>query len=101
MNKLYVVVRADITPGLQIAQSCHAVEQFHRDHPELAIWQNIVCLQVPDKEELAKIAYNASGRFASSLFREPDLQDEPTAIALEEGASKLLSCLPLALRQAA
>lgn len=103
MNRIYVIVRSDISPGLQIAQSCHAIESFHRKHPDLAAtWENIVCLQVPSKEELARLAFQATtSKLALSLFREPDLNDEPTAIALEEGAKKLVSMLPLALKRAA
>lgn len=55
-----------------------------------------------DKEELAKIAYGLSKQgLAVSMFKEPDLNDELTAIAAEPGAGKSLSCFPLALRQAA
>lgn len=102
MNKLYIIVRNDIAPGLQLAQSCHATEQFHRDHPTLAsAWLNIVCLQVPSKEKLADLAYRAvTEGFAASLFREPDLDDEPTAVAVAGDAQKLFSSLPLALRPA-
>jgi hypothetical protein len=101
MNKLYVIVRSDINPGLQLAQSCHATEQFHRDHPELATWKNIVCLQAPSKEELARITDQAKvAGCVSSAFFEPDLDDELTAVALSEDAKRILSSLPLALRAA-
>lgn len=39
MEKLYVIVRADLSPGLQIAQAAHAARAFHAEHPALeAAW---------------------------------------------------------------
>lgn len=57
-------------------------------------------LNAPNKEELAKIAYGLSKQgLAVSMFKEPDLNDELTAIAVEPRAGKSLSCFPLALRE--
>jgi peptidyl-tRNA hydrolase len=105
--KLYIVVRNDLAPGLQLAQAVHAKELFSHEHPEVNTdWyersNNIVVLQVENKEELAKIAYGLSKQgLAVCMFKEPDLNDELTAIAAEPGAGTSLSSLPLALRQAA
>lgn len=35
MEKLYVVVRADLSPGLQIAQACHACRAFQAEYRDL------------------------------------------------------------------
>jgi len=108
MEKLYVITRNDLKPGLQLAQSCHTVWQFREDHPDLAKrWyeesNNIACLQVPDEATLVHLATLASQRgIAVSAFREIDLDDEITGIALMgEGVGKLTANLPLALRLAA
>ena len=105
--KMYVVVRADLSPGLQVAQSCHALRLFVDEHPEVdQAWyrssNNLVVLQSSSKEELAKLAYELTKAGVEvSLFREPDLGDELTAVAVSPTGAKYLSNLPLALRQAA
>lgn len=104
--KLYIVVRNDLAPGLQAAQAVHAKELFSHEHPELnAEWyeksNNVVVLQVPNKEELVALAYRITRSHPGdvlSLFREPDLRDEPTALAVAPAAGPLLGSLPLALR---
>ncbi len=102
--KLYIVVRNDLAPGLQAAQAVHAKELFTHEHSELnAEWyeksNNIVLLQVPSKEELVALAYRMTTQsIQTSLFREPDLGNEPTAIAVGPDGARLLSTLPLALR---
>jgi peptidyl-tRNA hydrolase len=108
MNKLYVIVRNDLEPpGLQGAQMVHAAKLFGVEHPREDVdWyensNNVVLLQVPSKEELVELAYKATcAGLPVSIFREPDVNDEPTAIALlGRGAKRLVSSLPLALRAA-
>ncbi len=107
MNKLYVIVRNDLNPGLQAAQACHALRLFVDEHKlEENKWfrysNNIVLLQVQTKEELIALAYKAvTDDIPCSTFKEPDVDDEPTAIALlGRQAKKLVSTLPLALRAA-
>jgi len=107
MIKLYVVVRADLRPGLQLAQSCHAVRLFTEEHPEAdRAWfrdsNNLVCLQAESKEHLAKLAYDATNRCVPvSMFREPDLGGELTAIVIGPAGGRMLGSLPLALRDMA
>lgn len=104
--KLYIVVRSDLPPGLQTAQSCHALSEFAQEHPELyKEWKrdnNLVVLASPGKDALAKLAYDMTNRgVAFSMFTEPDLGGELTAICIEPKGGRYLSTLPLALRQAA
>jgi len=108
MNKLYVIIRNDLEPGLQAAQACHALRLFVEEHRlEENEWyrfsNNIVVLQIPSKEALMELAYKATcDDIPVSIFKEPDVDDEPTAIAiLGRGAKKMVSHLPLALRRAA
>lgn len=106
-SKLYIIVRSDLPAGAQVAQSCHAIRLFGAQHPEVdEEWyqhsNNLVCLQVPDLSALLELADQAElGGHLHSVFREPDFGDEPTAMALEPAAWKLVSTLPLALRVAA
>lgn len=105
--KLYIVVRKDIPPGLMLAQSCHALRAFVAEHPEIdrkwfAESNNIVVLETPTEAALLALADSLrSGGIATSVFTEPDLDDEVTAAAFGPSASALLANLPLALREAA
>jgi hypothetical protein len=104
MEKLFVIVRSDLQPGAQIAQTAHALAEFALAHPaEFGAWaaeqRNIVCLAIPNEAALADLLSLAQSKHVrSARFREPDFGDELTAIALGEGAEKLVSCLPLALK---
>lgn len=100
---MYVVVRGDLSPGLQAAQAVHAGFLFATEYPEATReWhdtsQYVIVLQVPNLERLTE----RYARFPSSIprvmFTEPDLGDAPTAFAaLGHEAADLLSDLRLAL----
>lgn len=102
---LYLVVRGDLPPGRQVAQACHAARQFMEDHPLTERqWfetsNTLAVLSVPDLGALLAFwGRTEMLGLRSSLFREPDLGDEPTALALEPGkfSQRLCQCLPLAL----
>jgi thiamine monophosphate synthase len=58
----------------------------------------VVCLQVADKHQLLALAEDATrAGVACSTYREPDVHDEPTAIALAADAKRLVRGLDLAL----
>ena len=104
IKKLYVIVRNDLEPGLQIAQACHAQHTFAlRFSGLIGKWEgNLVVLQAPDEKTLEDHAYLLDEMgFSVARFREPDLDDAMTAIAVSADAGRLLSSLPLALRGAA
>jgi peptidyl-tRNA hydrolase len=88
-ERLYVVTRADLAPGAQIAQSVHAAFAFAAQHGEAArAWMaasnTVACLVAQDEAELEAIAGAAQGRgLRVAVFREPDLDDALTAVALE------------------
>lgn len=104
MGKLYVIVRADLPAGAQVAQSCHAMRLFSAEHTEIdrqwyAESNNLVCLQVPDEAALCELAKRARDHsVACSLFEEPDFQMEATALTISPVGRALVSNLPLALR---
>jgi peptidyl-tRNA hydrolase len=101
-----VITRADLSPGYQAVQSMHALRQFTAEHPEIdKQWfeqsNYLGLLSVSNESELARLidkAHKEGIRF--SIFREPDIEDQITAIALEPGlkSKKLCSSLKLALR---
>lgn len=103
MDRLYIVTRADLPPGAQIAQSCHALRAFVEAHSELdrawhAAGGNLVCLSVPAKGELIDLLTEANfDGLAVAAFHEEDFGGELTAIALEARAKRMLRPLPLAL----
>ena len=84
-------------------QSAHAAIDFQHEHPEDASqWQTksnyLALLTVADEEALIKLISKAllSG-IKYTLFREPDLNNEITAVAFEPSdiARKLTSSCPL------
>lgn len=100
-------MRDDIPPGLQMAQAVHAAFAFQHDHPELtADWLKrsnyLVIVSVPDEGVLLDLISAAAQRgIPRTAVREPDLQDEATAVALAPTieAARLCASRPLALRQ--
>jgi len=105
MEKLFLVLRNDLAPGLQIPQAAHAARLFAAEYPKIELeWystsNNLAVLQVPDEQALLALYERAELIGAAcSGFREPDRRNELTAIALcGHGARRLTASLPLALR---
>ena len=101
MQRLYVVGRRDLGPGLRAAQLCHAARAFAEEHPELeAEWfstsNNLVLLEVADEAALHELVAKATG-VAVSVNREPDLDNQVTAIAIAPEGKRFVRHLPLAL----
>lgn len=104
--KLYIIVRADLPPGDRAVQAAHAAVDFQHQHAAIAArWQResntLAMLTVPDEWDLEKLLFDIAGRgLAFTTFREPDLGDSMTAIAVEAGAGKIVRKLPLAFKSA-
>jgi hypothetical protein len=102
MEKLYIVTRSDLDPGLLAAQCCHALQAFNDQHPDLVRrWHpgNLVLLAVRDAAALGELASTLTRqRHALACFHEPDVDGSLTAIAVAGTARRALSSLPLALR---
>ena len=102
-EKLRVVTRRDLPIAYQAVQSGHAAIDFQYQHPvEAKDWQTqsnyLAFLTVADEAELIKLISRAilSG-IKHTVFREPDLDNQITAVAFEpsEAARKMTSSCPL------
>lgn len=86
--KLYVVTRTDLPIGAQAAQAAHAaIEAARADTAHVRAWHsqsNTIVLLVADSHaKLERLAAAADVRGCEMhVFREPDLGDQLTAIAL-------------------
>jgi peptidyl-tRNA hydrolase len=109
MHKLYVVVRNDLDPGLQMAQAIHAALEYAKQilFEKEKLPENVIVLQVPDEEALKKLAYSMSHEFVELFcFTEPDLGHQLTSIScssFSDGSGtkveRFVGSLPRALRE--
>ncbi len=91
-----------------MAQSVHAAFHFAHDHRDLVepwlLKSNfLVIVSVPNEDALLDLIKEAATRgIARTAVREPDINDEATAVAFEPGAKARRLCaeLPLALKNA-
>ena len=105
-DKLFLITRQDIALGYQAVQSCHAMRQFTADHPEVDLdWfkksNYLALLSVANETELMRLIVSASDEgLRWSAFREPDVNGEITAIAIEPHPKSAILCskLPLAMK---
>lgn len=106
-EKLYIVTRKDLSPGLQAAQVAHAAFTFAYEHRPLATsWQEesnfLIILSVESEEELWLLGASAELKnLPVTRFTEPDIGNELTAIAIAPSPATVEMCahLPLALSE--
>ena len=104
--KLTVITRRDLTPGAQAVQSAHAAIDFQHQHPEISKqWHTdsnyLVFLAAEDESDLSKYLQKLSKNgIKCTTFKEPDMKNELTAIAVEPSkhVRKICGHLPLALK---
>lgn len=100
--KLYLVTRRDLPPGARAAQLCHALREFvERHQDEDRAWfeasNTLVLLEAEDEGALSRLALAAAAsKVPAAEFREPDLDDALTAIAIGPSGRKLVRELRLA-----
>jgi len=98
-KRLYTLTRSDLTIGQKCAQSSHALAQYIIDHkPHLTNeWNNdyIIHLQLGSEKSLKKWInkFEKEGK-NFSYFKEPDLNNEITSIAIIEDKN-LFKGIPL------
>lgn len=110
-EKLYVVVRADLPVGLQLAQAVHAALTAAEQTGTVALLEAVLAapvaiLHVPDLAALWSVVLAARDRgigdmvtSIAALWTEPDLGGEPTAAAFfGHGAAGVVRPLPLAFK---
>lgn len=102
MDRLYIVVSGELNNGQKAVQACHALRAFVEDHPDIdQRWyqesNTIVILEAPDEQAVIELweKMRRSG-IECSMFREPDLDDVMTAIAIAPRGHRHLRNLPLA-----
>ncbi len=84
-----------------MAQSCHVAFAFSQEHPiETKIWMEesnyIAILNCKNEEELIELMRSAKDlNIKLSVFKEPDLNNQITAIALEASNDSKLICKKL------
>ena len=106
-DKLTIITRRDLSPGYQAVQSGHAAIQFQYEHPIISKnwYENsnyLIFLTTSDESELIRYLEKAKAKgIHTSVFQEPDIDNEITAIALEpsDTTRRLVSNLPLALKE--
>ena len=107
LGRLYIAVCSDnetISVGLQSAQAVHAGFSFAQKHPEITNdWltdsQYLVIVSVPTSFHILELADKAEQLGIDHVvWREPDLGNQPTAIALApvDASRTLCANLPLA-----
>lgn len=105
--KLFLVVREDLSPGAKAVQACHAMKAYNVTYPEedRAWYENsntLALLEAKDETELEDLLAKAKSKGIPAIeFREPDRDDEITAIAIGPSGRKLCSSLPLAFSEGA
>lgn len=103
-TKLYIVLDAGLRPGQKLAQACHAMRQWTAEHPEEdRRWfeesNTLVLLEAANESDLTALVGRARDAGVSCVeFREPDMEDRLTAIAIGPLGSVFVAQLPLALR---
>ena len=80
--RLYFVTRTDLSEGRRAAQLIHACDQWtSRFGPQMG---TVIVYGVPNERQLLA-AYAALGVGRTAIFREPDLNDQATAFATDQG----------------
>lgn len=104
--KLTTVTRNDLSPGYQLVQASHSNIQFLIEHPQISKeWYKnpyLAALSTKDENSLKNIIKKAEEKgIKYSVFREPDIDNQITAITLEpsDKTRRLTSSLPLALKE--
>ena len=93
MKSMYILVRKDLTQIYKIVQGAHALAQYALENTQLFNeWKNetIVFLDVNDEKSLLKwkdkLFYSDK---VISTFREPDIDNQLTAIACYDDGEML------------
>jgi hypothetical protein len=81
---LYVLVREDLGPSYSAVQAGHATAQYMLEYPD--IWRNSTLIYLRVKDETALLEWRDKlimRGYPYALFREPDIRNEATALAVQ------------------
>lgn len=101
--KLFLITRQDLHPGQQAVQAAHALREFSEHYPDedrqwYQVSNTLAFLATPDESSLKSLLDKARRKGVPvAPFREPDRNDELTAIALGPTGKPLCRRLPKAL----
>lgn len=94
MNRIYVVVRQDLDPGLRIAQACHSAAYWRTVDPEW--YENLIVLGADNELELSLLVDRLRDcGIPVEPFHEPDCDHEMTSFIARGDAKRWLRHLPL------
>ena len=87
-DKLTTIVRKDLSTGYKIVQTAHAVADFAKEHSEqFNSWKlgsNYLCCLEASEFKIWRIVDTLKDKGVKfTIFREPDIGNEMTAIAVE------------------
>ena len=83
MKRLYVLIDQSLDPVYGCVQGGHAVAQYLLDNKETQDWNNNYLIYLyADIEKWARKLKRLNRNF--SVFREPELGNDPTANAIED-----------------
>lgn len=93
----------DMSPGYRAVQSTHAAINFTFEHPNRAgPWfkdsNYLILLELKDEKQLKLLSRRCEElNLAHTVFREPDIQNQVTAVAIEPSllTKKLVAKIPL------
>lgn len=88
--KLYVIVRKDLTPSQRAVQAGHALAEYLIHGSFLRQWKNetLIYLGIKGLKQLENLKWKFQRNNIKFVeFREPDLNNEITAIATDETTS--------------
>lgn len=102
-ERVYMIARADLAPAQQAVQAAHGLACWMQQYPaQASSWagqDTLVFLTVPDEGALKGLAERMQERGCTlATWREPDLGDSLTSVAVGPEARPLLRGLPLALQ---
>jgi hypothetical protein len=84
MHKMYCIIRKDMPTSYRACQGGHAIAQYFIDHGMHDIWDNgtMIYLKAHDEDHLLEIKKGLeTNAIKHSIFIEPDLGDQHTALA--------------------
>jgi len=95
--KLYVLIRNDLSKSQKTVQGIHAVAQILLSKKDVS-WNNghVICLRVTDELELKTYISKAKElKLDCDFFREPDIGNEITAVAILSSSGEIFKDLVL------